>query len=126
MPETSSPSVRVFSLDMDAVVRRLRQLSAELLAQNVNVQRVMLFGSLATDSYSPHSDADLLVVVKQDERRRMDRATEFLLHFLPSDCPTDVLVYTEQELKREEDEPFLRHVLRGAVTLAERNDCSGR
>ena len=120
MPETSSASVRVLSLDKDAVVRRLRQLSAELLAQNVNVQRVMLFGSLATDSYSPHSDADLLVVLAEDERRRMDRTTEFILHFLPAGCPTDVLVYTEAELEREKNEPFLRRVLGQVVPLAVR------
>ncbi len=120
MHVSSSTSVRVFSLDRDTVVRRLRQLSAELLAQNVNVQRVMLFGSLATDSYSPHSDADLLVVLAKDGRRRMDRTTEFILHFLPADCPTDVLAYTEAELEREKDEPFLRRVLSQAVLLAGR------
>ena len=126
MPVPSSTTVRVFSLNRNEVVGKLRRLAAELVAQNQNVTRVLLFGSLTTDSYSPHSDADLLVVVRRDERRRMDRATEFLLHFLPSDCPTDVLVYTEQELKCEEDEPFLRHVLKSAVTLAERNDDHGR
>jgi len=90
------------------------------VASNPNVTRVLLFGSLATDSYSPHSDADLLVVVAKDERRRMDRTTEFILHFLPADCPTDVLVYTEAELEREKNEPFLRRVLGQVVPLAVR------
>jgi len=90
------------------------------VASNPNVTRVLLFGSLATDSYSPHSDADLLVVLAEDGRRRMDRTTEFILHFLPAGCPTDVIVYTEAELAREKDEPFLRRVLSQAVLLADR------
>jgi predicted nucleotidyltransferase len=122
MPATSSASVRVFALNRDEVVGRLRRLATELVAQNPNVTRVLLFGSLATDSYSPRSDADLLVVLAEDERRRMDRTTEFILHFLPAGCPTDVLVYTEAELKREESEPFLRLILRQAMLLAERRD----
>jgi len=125
MPETSSASVRVFSLDRDAVVDRLRELSADLLVKDANVQRVLLFGSLATDSYSPRSDADLLVVVASDGHRRMDRTTEFILHFLPGGCPTDVLVYTEAELEREKDEPFLRRVLAQTVVLAERDSHNG-
>jgi predicted nucleotidyltransferase len=120
MHAPSSASVRVYSLNKDEVVGRLRRLAGELVASNPNVTRVLLFGSLATDSYSPHSDADLLVVVAKDERRRMDRTTEFILHFLPADCPTDVLVYTEAELEREKNEPFLRRVLGQVVPLAVR------
>jgi predicted nucleotidyltransferase len=120
MAATSSASVRIFSLDRDAVVGKLRRLAAELVAKNPNVTRVLPFGSLATASCSPRSDADLLVVVGQDARRRMDRTTEFILHFLPAGCPTDVLVYTEAELAREKDEPFLRRVLSQAVLLADR------
>ena len=52
----------------------------------------------------------------------MDRTTEFILHFLPAGCPTDVLVYTEAELEREKNEPFLRRVLSQAVLLADRDD----
>jgi predicted nucleotidyltransferase len=120
MPVPSSASVRVFSLDRDEVVARLRGLASELVASNPNVTRVLLFGSLAGNSYSPHSDADLLVVLREDKRRRMDRTTEFILHFLPAGCPTDVLVHTEAELEREKDEPFLRRVLSQAVLLADR------
>ncbi|MCX6841883.1 MAG: nucleotidyltransferase domain-containing protein [candidate division WOR-3 bacterium] len=120
MPVPSSTTVRVFSLNRDQAVGKLRRLAAELVAQNQNVTRVLLFGSLATDSYSPHSDADLLVVLAEDERRRMDRTTEFILHFLPAGCPTDVLVYTEAELEREKNEPFLRRVLGQVVPLAVR------
>jgi predicted nucleotidyltransferase len=120
MPVPSSASARVFSLNRDDVVGKLRRLAVELVAQNQNVTRVLLFGSLTTDSYSPHSDADLLVVLARDGRRRMDRTTEFILHFLPADCPTDVLAYTEAELEREKDEPFLRRVLGQAVLLADR------
>jgi len=123
MPATSSVSARVFSLNRDEVVANLRRLAGELVTSNRNVRRVLLFGSLATDSYSPRSDADLLVVVDRDERRRMDRTTEFILHFLPAGCPTDVLVYTVAEVEREKDEPFLRRVLGQAVLLAERDGC---
>jgi len=120
MPSPSSASVRVFSLNRDEVVGKLRRLAGELVASNPNVTRVLLFGSLATESYSPRSDADLLVVLARDERRRMERTTEFILHFLPAGCPTDVLVYTEAELEREKDEPFLRRVLGQALPLAAR------
>jgi predicted nucleotidyltransferase len=123
MPATSSATARVVSLNRDAVVASLRRLAGELVTSNRNVARVLLFGSLATDSYSARSDADLLVVLDRDERRRMDRTTEFILHFLPAGCPTDVLVYTEAELERERDEPFLRRVLGQSVLLAERNGC---
>jgi predicted nucleotidyltransferase len=48
----------VFFADRDKVLRELREWAADLRSRRPDVERVGLFGSYATDTYEPRSDAD--------------------------------------------------------------------
>nr|WP_243149920.1 nucleotidyltransferase domain-containing protein [Thermaerobacter sp. PB12/4term] len=52
--------VRVWRLDLDAVLTQLRSWATDLLQCNPAVQAVVLFGSLARGDATAHSDADVL------------------------------------------------------------------
>jgi len=58
---------------------------------------VVLIGSLARGDYTAFSDADVVVVVAEDERRPVDRVADFLDPTLPVDV--EPRVYTVEELR---------------------------
>ena len=58
--EESYNSVKVFWLDTDFIINRLRQ-KAEQLIRNKQIHKVVLFGSLDEGRAVPGSDADLLL-----------------------------------------------------------------
>ena len=57
-------NVRVFRLDRDGVVARLRERARALVERNPDVVEVRLFGSLARGDAHPGSDADLFIVLR--------------------------------------------------------------
>ncbi|MBI4421930.1 MAG: nucleotidyltransferase domain-containing protein, partial [Gemmatimonadetes bacterium] len=77
MPKPSSNSARVTFLDVPATVERIRRAAQGLCAANPHVTAVVLFGSLADASATPSSDADLLVVLREDSRRVIDRVPDY-------------------------------------------------
>lgn len=117
MRERSSDSVRVFFADKDKVLRELRAWAADLRARRPDVERVGLFGSYATDTYGPRSDADLLIVLRDSDKWFRDRIPEFP----PGDLsvPCDVFPYTAAEIEklRRDESPWIMHVLDEAVWL---------
>lgn len=90
-------SVRVFRLDRDAVVSRLRALAERLLAAESSVVEVRLFGSLARGDAHPGSDADLFVVVRDGAGPFLERIPGIARYFTGAGVGCDVIVYTESE-----------------------------
>jgi predicted nucleotidyltransferase len=97
MPSRSSSSSGVVFLDRERAVAEVRQAVAALVARRADVHAVWLFGSLAHGEATPHSDADLLIVVDRDTRRPMDRIPEFLLLLEGLRRPVDLIVWTVAE-----------------------------
>lgn len=86
-------SVRVRSLDLDAVLAALRQW-AGTLARLPEVRRVVLIGSLAHGTWSTRSDADVVVVVDE-------HTAEGELRYRPSGAlgiGLDLFVRTDDEI----------------------------
>jgi len=62
---------------------------------------VVLFGSLQTGGATPHSDADLLVVLDETEHAEpRHRIPGILRAMAPLPCPVDLFVLTSEELDR--------------------------
>jgi len=76
----------------------LQDAANKLLKRNFNVLRIILFGSLVKGNYGPGSDADILIVLSSDSRRRIDRIPEFLGAFSEVPVSVDVFPLTEEEL----------------------------
>jgi predicted nucleotidyltransferase len=115
-------SVRVFRLDRDGVVARLRERARVLLEREPNVVEVRLFGSLARGDAHPGSDADLFVVVCDGAAPFLDRIPNLARYFGGVGVGCDVIAYTESERAAlaERHDAFARAVLDEGVVLARR------
>lgn len=120
MRSPSSSSVRVFSIDRDAIVARLRAAAGRLVEEDSSVLRVLLFGSLARGNYGPGSDADVGVILRDSAQSVwFKRIPEFMPRFADLGVPVDVFAYTLDELEQARNNPFFDELLRGEV-IAER------
>ena len=117
MRDGSSDSVKVFFADKDKVMRELRAWAAELKRTRPDVAKVGLFGSYATDTYGPRSDADLLIVLRACDKPFRKRISDFLPDNVSIPC--DVFPYTADEIERLvcDDSPWIKHILREIVWL---------
>ncbi len=98
-PARSLSSVKVRFLDASKIIKELEKVSKEIHKQNSNIRGIYLFGSLAMGTYVQGSDADTLIILKDDKRRFIDRIPEFLRYFLDAPIATDIFPYTEKEIE---------------------------
>jgi len=89
--------IKLFRIDYDRVIEKLKEFAKRKINENNNILAIILVGSLARGDYTAFSDADLVVVVKEDDRRFLDRITEFIDPTLGIDV--DPMVYTLSEIK---------------------------
>ena len=117
MPGESSNSVRVFFADKSQVLGQIRGWAERLKARDPEVERVGLFGSYATGTYGPASDADLLIVLRRSSKPFRDRIPDYLPDTVSVCC--DVFPYTVDEMERGRagGSPWFRHVLNEVVWL---------
>lgn len=111
----SSDSVRIFFADKPRVMRELRDWATRLRRERADVERIGLFGSYATDTYGPRSDADLLIVLRASDKPFRDRIPEFLPDGVSVPC--DVFPYTAAEIEslQREDSPWIQHILKEVI-----------
>lgn len=117
MPGPSSTSVRIRFLDRAALRQAIRDYARHLAERCPEIERIVLFGSVAQGRAVPGSDADLLIVLQHSAERFLDR----IPRFLPSRFPisVDVFPYTRAELERmlAEGNPFIRRALAEGIEL---------
>lgn len=92
-------------------VRRLREA--------LDLERVILFGSMARGTQTRTSDIDLLVVARTEDPP-LERIGRVLRLLADAPRPVEVLVLTPEELQRRRDQPLLRTALREGRSLYER------
>ena len=117
MRRESSNFVKVFFADKDKVLRQLKDYAKSIKRTNPEVERVGYFGSYANDTYGPASDVDLLIILRQSDKRFLDRIPDFLPDNLSICC--DVFPYTREEIDRmkQDDNIWICHVLKEVVWL---------
>ncbi|OHB63675.1 MAG: hypothetical protein A2Y77_13285 [Planctomycetes bacterium RBG_13_62_9] len=98
-------------------MRELHAWAAELRKRRPEVQKVGLFGSYATDTYGPRSDADLLIILRASDKPFRDRIPEFLPAGLSVPC--DVFPYTTDEIEslQRDGSPWIKHILKEVLWL---------
>jgi predicted nucleotidyltransferase len=113
--EESYNSVKVFWLETDRIIERLRELAEEIV-RNGMAEKVILFGSLANRRAVPGSDADILIIVKEESVPGEERVADFNLFFRDIGIGVDVFPYTVSEL----DLPLARNAVKQGIVLASR------
>jgi predicted nucleotidyltransferase len=110
-------SAKVFWLDQASLLTEIHKVARELAEKNENILKIILFGSLAEKKAVPGSDADILIVLKEDAKPFMARMSEWLEKF-SVDFPVEIFPYTKKEL----DNPLACQAMRTGITLFERSD----
>ena len=115
-------NVRVFRLDREGVIGRLRERARDLLERRADVVEVRLFGSLARGEAHPGSDADLFVVLRDGAGPFLDRLTPLARMFEGIGVGCDVIAFTESEARvsRIRGDAFSRAVFEEGQVLATR------
>ncbi|KPL03709.1 MAG: hypothetical protein AMJ73_05565 [candidate division Zixibacteria bacterium SM1_73] len=84
----------------------------------LDVQKVILFGSLATGKVGKSSDLDL-IIIKRSDKKFLDRMDEFYEKLNPK-VSLDIMVYTPEEFERmRQTNPFIKRVIREGKILYE-------
>jgi predicted nucleotidyltransferase len=94
----------------------------EKLIEQVQPEKIILFGSYAYGHPTPDSDVDLLVVVRaQEGETRRERYLRVALALRPRLFPIDLIVHTPEEIEeRLTHSFFLREILTRGKVLYER------
>ncbi len=113
----SSNSVRVSWLDQEGTIESLRRAMAEVKVRSPEIDRVLLFGSLARGDAAPGSDADLLIILRDSDLPFLDRFPRYRPAGVAIDV--DVFAYTREELRKmlASRNRFVRQALREGVEL---------
>lgn len=114
--------VRVKFLNAQKIIEELKSISRAIVEEDSNVAGIYLFGSLVKNSYAPGSDADVLVLLKEDNRRFIDRIPHYAKFFLDVSVPVEVFPYTEKEIKKmlQKDNYFINRIWKEKISLIER------
>lgn len=85
-------------------------------------ERIVLFGSLATDTVGPWSDLDL-AIIKRTDKRFLDRTLD-VFNLVGAGLATDFLVYTPEEFAvMARDNDFVREeIIHKGKVVYEKNE----
>ncbi|SRR6266496_3308064 len=114
-PETVPTGLKV------SVGKSLRP-AIQKIVQELNPEKIVLFGSYAYGIPNPHSDVDLLIIMKTKASLK-DRSWAVSRLLLPRPFPVDILVKTPEEVKKglETGDFFLKEILTRGKVLYDRN-----
>jgi len=92
------------------------------IVEELEPEKIVLFGSYAYGEPNPHSDVDLLVIMKTKASAK-DRSWAVSRLLLPRPFPVDILVKTPQEVKKgiETGDFFLKEILTQGKVLYDRD-----
>ena len=104
-----------------AVTEEVLRGAAERIAEALQPEKIVLFGSYAYGTPTPDSDVDLLVIMDTDASR-VDRYRAVSRLLYPRPFPVDILVKTPAEIERalESGDFFIREILPEGRVLYER------
>lgn len=104
-----------------SVGRSLRP-AIQKIVDELKPEKIILFGSYAYGKPTPHSDVDLLVILKTNASAK-ERSWNVSRLLLPRPFPVDILVKTPREVKDalKSGDFFLQEIITRGKVLYERN-----
>ncbi len=93
-------SVQVYWLNKGLVQEKIREAVKQLSVTCPEVQKVILFGSVAESCHTVSSDVDILIVIKEAGESFLSRPLRYKDFFKEVGLGIDLFVYTQDEIKR--------------------------
>ena len=101
--------------------KKILNSAVKRLVENLDVEKIILFGSLLKGAYTKDSDIDLLVMVNTKKKgiERYAMVSELLE---PRKMPMDIVVKTPEEIKRRKKyfDPFINSIQKNGKVLYEK------
>ncbi|MBN1417389.1 MAG: nucleotidyltransferase domain-containing protein [Planctomycetes bacterium] len=116
----SYDSVKVFWLDRDLALDLALDAARRLLADDPNVVKAGIFGSIARKRAVPGSDLDVLIVLERCDVPPLERASAYRPYFEGIGLPLDLVCLTREETARS---PLFVRSARDAIWI-EREDAA--
>jgi predicted nucleotidyltransferase len=99
------------------LIDELNRLIPEII--KLDVEKIILFGSLVTGDIHKTSDIDL-IIVKESDKKFLDRLDEFYSKLNPK-VAIEIFVYTPEEFEEmKENNSFIKRALREGVIIYEK------
>ena len=96
----SSDGVTIKSVQYDALLHALTCAAKRIKEAYPTVARVLLFGSFVKGNYTPESDVDVVIIVKQIDEPFIKRGDAFMKFFTHVPFDLNIMVYTEAEIEK--------------------------
>jgi predicted nucleotidyltransferase len=114
---SNSANLKVFKLDYDLVLRKLKEYAEKALEKGALV--VFLIGSLARGDYTAFSDADVVIIVRDDYPKKLpDRISDFIDPTLPVDVEPRVYTLSEFSKMARNKERIIKEIEEYGIVLA--------
>lgn len=109
---TQATDLEAKALERRALLEAELERCLQLLRTHYAPQRILLFGSLASEQVSEWSDIDL-VIIKETDQKFLDRIRE-VMRLLQPRVGMDILVYTPEEFAQiQKERLFVREEIVG-------------
>jgi len=114
---SNSASLKVFKLNYELVFKRLKEYAERALEKGALV--VFLIGSLARGDYTAFSDADVVIIVRDDYPKKLpDRISDFIDPTLSVDVEPRVYTLSEFSKMAQNKERIIREIEKYGIILA--------
>jgi predicted nucleotidyltransferase len=114
---SNSAGLKVFRLNYELVFKRLKEYAERALEKGAIV--VFLIGSLARGDYTAFSDADVVIIVRDDYPKKLpDRISDFIDPTLSADVESRVYTLSEFSKMAQNKERIIREIEKYGIILA--------
>jgi predicted nucleotidyltransferase len=114
---SNSAGLKVFRLNYELVFKRLKEYAERALEKGAIV--VFLIGSLARGDYTAFSDADVIIIVRDDYPKKLpDRISDFIDPTLSVDVEPRVYTLSEFSKMAQNKERIIREIEKYGIILA--------
>lgn len=113
-----SASVKLVAMDREAVIFKLKEIAFQIKRENREVEKIILFGSLANGEPHGYSDVDILIIVSESAENIILRSISFRKYF-DLEIPVDLIVYTKDEVNLflKNENSFVYDILNNGLIL---------
>lgn len=107
--------VEILSVNVDSLRSSLREIASKIKSKYPHVLKIILFGSFGKDNFTPYSDVDIAIILKETDKHFLKRQDEFIDYFVNIPFDVNLIVYKQEEFNKmlREGNNFIREIMKG-------------